>query len=223
MALQRDLREVEVKQVGLLGAQTLEAPYTGFFGKLRVPYKLALLVVPLLLPIFYLLFALVSEQRNDINFVRTEKQGVIFLQSTGSLIKAMAEHRSLSAATLSGNQELVVPRTQKAEEINRGLQLLVKMNQAEGDSFGIGERLEALKTSWDTLLAVPHSPTRSFQEHTRLIGQFLRLYEQIAISSNLILDPTAQSYWLVDSVVYRLQSAMETLSPLGLSPCSPSS
>lgn len=96
MALQRDLREVEVKQVGLLGAQsrkvrvdaeTLEAPYTGFFGKLRVPYKLALLVVPLLLPIFYLLFALVSEQRNDINFVRTEKQGVIFLQSTGSLIK----------------------------------------------------------------------------------------------------------------------------------------
>lgn len=221
MALQRDLREVEVKQVGLLGAQsrkvrvdaeTLEAPYTGFFGKLRVPYKLALLVVPLLLPIFYLLFALVSEQRNDINFVRTEKQGVIFLQSTGSLIKAMAEHRSLSVATLSGNQELVVPRTQKAEEINRGLQLLVKMNQAEGDSFGIGERLEALKTSWDTLLAVPHSPTRSFQEHTRLIGQFLRLYEQIAISSNLILDPTAQSYWLVDSVVYRLQSVMETLS-----------
>lgn len=221
MALQRDLREVEIKQVGLLGAQnrkvqvdaeTLEAPYTGFFGRLRVPYKLALLVVPLLLPIFYLLLALISEQRNDINFVRTEKQGVLYLQGTGSLIKAMAEHRSLSAAALSGNQELVVPRTQKAEEINRGLQLIIKMNQAEGDAFGIREQLEALKTSWDTLLAAPHSPTQSFQEHTRLIGQLLRLYEQIAIGSNLILDPTVQSYWLVDSVVYRLLPVMETLS-----------
>ncbi len=223
MALQRELREVEIKQVGLLGAQSrkvrvdaeaLEAPYTGFFGNLRVPYKLALLVVPLLLPIFYLLLALMFEQRNDINFVRAEKQGVLFLQSTGSLIKAMAEHRSMSAATLSGNQELIVPRSQKAEEISRSLQLLERMNRTEGDPYGVGERLAAIRTNWDTLLAVRYSPAQSFQAHTQLIGQLLELYEQMAIGSNLILDPTVQSYWLVDSVVYRLPPVMETLSQI---------
>lgn len=223
MALQRELREVEIKQVGLLGAQSrkvrvdaeaLEAPYTGFFGNLRVPYKLALLVVPLLLPIFYLLFALAFEQQRDINFVRTEKQGVLFLQSTSSLIKAMAEHRSMSAATLSGSQELVVPRSQKAEEISRSLQLLDRMNRTEGDPYGIGDRLAAIRIDWDTLLAMRYSPTQSFQAHTRLIGQLLGLYEQMAIGSNLILDPTVQSYWLVDSVVYRLPPVMETLSQI---------
>ncbi|AWR85908.1 methyl-accepting chemotaxis protein [Meiothermus taiwanensis] len=223
MALQRELREVEIKQVGLLGAhsrkvrvdaEALEAPYTGFFGNLRVPYKLALLVVPLLLPIFYLLFALMFEQRNDINFVRAEKQGVLFLQSTGSLIKAMAEHRNMSTATLSGNQELVLPRSQKAEEISRSLQLLDRLNRTEGDPYGVGERLAAIRTNWDTLLAVRYSPAQSFQAHTQLIGQLLELYEQMAIGSNLILDPTVQSYWLVDSVVYRLPPVMETLSQI---------
>lgn len=221
MALQRDYREVEVKQIGLLGAQsrkvrvdaeTLEAPYTGFFGSLRVPYKLALLVVPLLFPIFYLLLVLVGEQRNDVNFVRAEKQGVLFLQNSGDLLKAMAEHRNISAVILSGNQELVVPRTQKAEEVSRNLLLLEQINRSAGDPFGIGEKLAALKTDWDTLLAVRISPMQSFQEHTRLIQQLLGIYEQIAIGSKLTLDPTAQSYWLVDSVVYRIPPVMETLS-----------
>ena len=223
MALQRDYREVEVKKAGPLGAQsqrlrvdaeTLEAPYTGFFGRLRIPYKLALLIVPLLFPICYLLLTLVGEQRSDINLVRAGKQGVLFLQNTSDLLKAIADHRSLSVATLSGNQELAVARTLKAEEIGRNLQMLEQMNRAEGDPFGLQERLSTLRTRWDTLLAVRYGPSQSFQEHTQLIQELLRIHEQFAIGSGLILDPTARSYWLIDSVVYRIPLVVETLSQL---------
>lgn len=221
MALQRDFREVEIKQVGLLGAQsrkvrvdaeTLEAPVTGFFGNLRVPYKLALLVIPLLFPIFYLLFSLVSEQRSDINFVRAEKQGVLFLQYTSSVIKALGEHRGMSAAVLSGNQDMAIERSKKAEEVQRSLSLLQQINRIEGDPFNLDKDLETLKVNWNTLLAVNQSANRSFIEHTRLIQQVFSLNEKIASSSNLLLDPTKQSYWLVDAVVYRLPPVMEALS-----------
>ncbi|GIW34499.1 methyl-accepting chemotaxis protein [Meiothermus sp.] len=223
MALQRDFREVEIKQVGLLGAQsrkvrvdaeTLEAPSTGFFGNLRVSYKLALLVIPLLFPIFYLLFSLVSEQQSDINFVRAEKQGVLFLQYTSSVIKALAEHRGMSAAVLSGNQDLAIERSKKAEEVQRSLSLLQQINRAEGDPFGLDKDLETLKVNWNTLQAVNQSTNRSFIEHTRLIQQVFSLNERIASGSNLLLDPTKQSYWLVDAVVYRLPPVMEALSQI---------
>lgn len=223
MALQRDFREVEIKQVGLLGAQsrkvrvdaeTLEAPRTGFFGNLRVPYKLALLVIPLLFPIFYLLFSLVFEQRSDINFVRAEKQGVLFLQYTSSVIKTLAEHRGMSALVLSGNQDLAIERSKKAEEVQRNLSLLQQINRAEGDPFGLEKELETLRVNWNTLQAVNHSANSSFIEHSRLIQQVFRLNEKIASGSNLVLDPTRQSYWLVDTVVYRLPPVMEALSQM---------
>ncbi|MCX7782528.1 MAG: methyl-accepting chemotaxis protein [Meiothermus sp.] len=223
MALQRDLREVEIKQLGLLGAQSrkvrvdaevLEAANTGFFGNLRIPYKLALLVIPLLFPIFYLLFSLIFEQRSDIDFVRSEKQGVLFLQQTSALIKAIAEHRGMSAAVLSGNRDLVIERSKKAEEVQRNLLLLQQINRAQGDPFGLKKDLETLGANWNTLQAVNHSAARSFVEHTRLIQQLSGLNEKIASSSNLLLDPTRQSYGLVDAVVYRLPPVVETLSQI---------
>ncbi len=223
MALQRDLREVEIKQLGLLGAQSrkvrvdaeaVEATNTGFFGNLRIPYKLALLVIPLLFPIFYLLFSLVFEQRSDINFVRAEKQGVLFLQQTSALIKAIAEHRGLSAAVLSGNGDLAIERSKKAEEVRRNLQLIQQINRAEGDPFGLAKDLEGLEANWNTLQAVNYSTNRNFVEHTRLIQQLTVLTEKIAAGSNLLLDPTRQSYWLVDTVVYRLPPVVEALSQI---------
>jgi len=223
MALQRDFREVEIMQVGLLGAQNrkvrvdaelLETPSTGFLGNLRIPYKLALLVIPLLFPVFYLLFSLVFEQRSDINFVRAEKQGVVFLQSTSGLIKAIAEHRGMSAAVLSGNQELAIARSKKAEEILRSLMLLEQANRAEGDPFGLAKDLEVIKNSWSTLQALNYGATQSFLEHTRLIQQLSQLIEKIASGSNLLLDPTPQSYWLVETVVYRIPPVMEALSQI---------
>ncbi len=223
MALQRDFREVEIKQLGLLGAQgrkvrvdaeVLEAPHTGFFGNLRIPYKLALLVVPLLFPIFYLLFSLVLEQRSDINFVRAEKQGVLFLQYTSTLIKSIAEHRGMSAAVLSGNRDLAIERSKKAEEVQRDLLLLQQINRAEGDPFGLERDLEALKVNWNTLQAVYNAANRSFIEHTRLIQQLYAINEKVVSGSNLVLDPTRQSYWLVDALVYRLPPVMETLSQI---------
>ncbi|MCS7194219.1 MAG: methyl-accepting chemotaxis protein [Meiothermus sp.] len=221
MALQREFHEVEVKQVGLLGAQPrklrvdaelLEAPITGFFGNLRIPYKLALLVLPLLFPLFYLLFSLVLEQQADINFVRAEKQGALLLQHTSTLIKNISEHRSMSAAVLSGNQELAIPRSQKAEEVNRGFALLEQTLRSEGDPLGLGKRLEALKVRWDTTLALNTNAELYIREHTQLVQQLFALNEQIAAQSNLLLDPTVQVYWLVDSVVYRLPQVMEALS-----------
>ncbi|MDW8425856.1 MAG: methyl-accepting chemotaxis protein [Meiothermus sp.] len=223
MALHRNLREVEVKQIGLLGAQsrkvrvdaeTLEAPNTGFFGRLRIPYKLALLVVPLLVPIFYLLFSLVFEQRRDINFVRTEKQGVVFLQQSSALIKALAEHRGMSAAVLSGNRDFAIERSKKAEEVQRSLLLLQQINLAQGNPFGLAEDLEALEIRWNTLQAVNQSADRSFVEHTRLIQQLLGLNSKIASDSNLLLDPTKESYWLVETVVHRLPPVVEALSQI---------
>lgn len=222
MALQRDFREIEIRELGLLGAQerkvqvnaeALEAPYTGFFGNLRIPYKLALLILPLLFPIFYLLFSLVLEQRKDINFARAEKQGVLFLQFTSTLRKTLAEHRGLSTAILSGNRELAIERSKKAEEVQRDLLRLQQANRAEGDPFGLEKDLEAFKVNWETLLALPISDaSRSFTEHTRLIQALDRISEKIAFSSYLILDPTGQSYWLVDAVVYRLPAVMEALA-----------
>lgn len=223
MALQRDFREVEIKQLGLLGAQkrkvlvdaeVLETPNTGFFGNLRIPYKLALLVVPLLFPIFYLLFSLVFEQRSDINFVRAEKQGVLFMQNSSTLIKALSEYRAMSAAVLSGNQDLVMERSKKAEEVQRNLLLLQQINRSEGNPFGLEKDLETLMVNWNTLQALNNSANQSFIGHTRLLQQLYSINEKIASSSNLVLDPTKQSYWLVDAVVYRLPPVMESLSQL---------
>lgn len=223
MALQRDLREVEIKQLGLLGAQiqkvrvdaeALETLNVGFFGNLRIPYKLALLVIPLLFPIFYLLFSLIFEQRSDINFVRAEKQGVLFLQNTSTLIKTIAEHRSMSTAVLSGNSDLAIDRSKKAEAISRNLSLIQQINRAEGDPFGLAKDLEAIEANWNILQAINYSANRSFVEHTRLIQKLSGLNEKIASGSNLLLDPTKQSYWLVEAIVYRLPPVVEALSQI---------
>ncbi|RDI96045.1 methyl-accepting chemotaxis protein [Meiothermus sp. QL-1] len=211
MALQRELREVEVREVGLLGAQPrkvrvdagiLEAPNTGFFGNLRIPYKLALLVLPLLFPLFYLLVSLVLKQQAEINFVRAEKQGVAFLQHTGSLAKAISEHRSLVA--LGGSTPL---QQQKAEEVDRAFASLEQLARNEADPFDLIQPLEALRARWNALL----NPGSDPREHAQLIQELNRLSEQIAFRSNLLLDPTVQVYWLADSVVYRLPQVLEVL------------
>ncbi len=185
-------------------------------GQLALKWKLAVVVGALGIPIVALSYFLISEKNQNIDFAQKEIYGVAYNMPLRRLQQHLAEHRGMSNAYLSGDSAFKERLVNKQADIEAALQLASEMEQKYGALLGAGAKWQAIKAEWDKLKdsALALSAAESFKQHTALIRSVLDLVTHVGDTSNLILDPELDSYYLMDAVVNKLPPLVEALGVL---------
>ncbi len=182
-----------------------------FLGRLNLKQKFVLVGFGLCLPIAILTFLLISEKNKAINFAEKELLGSELLVSVGDLLVDMGQHRGLTNMYLNGNTAVRPKILSKQKQIANDMQVLAANNQQVAEILDTSTRWQEIEQSWDVLKEAVRdsSASDSFSQHTELIATILAFVNHIGDTSNLILDPDIDSYYMMSTVVLRVPELIE--------------
>jgi len=184
--------------------------------RLKIWQKLALLVAVLGLPIGLLTYLLMAEKNLAIDFAYQEIRGTQYLQPVRTLLQHIAEHRGLSSTYLDGDASFREKITAKQDQLVADLTAMDAVDAQLGNTLQSNDSWPTIKTDWKNLKMAVFNLTAkdSFARHTALIGKLLDLTLYISITSNLVLDPEPETYYLMDIAINRIPILTERLGQL---------
>jgi methyl-accepting chemotaxis protein len=185
-------------------------------NRLKVWQKLALLVAALGTPTILLAYLLVAEKNLAIDFACKEILGTQYLQSARALLQHLAEHRGMSNVYLNGDASFKEKLAAKQNQLAEDIKAMDAVDAQYGGLLDSTASWQAIKADWQNLGTRVFDLTAqdSFARHTALLEKLLDLTTQVSITSNLVLDPDSDSYYLMDVAVNRLPFLVEHLGQL---------
>ena len=171
------------------------------FKHVSVKGKFAVIIVSLMIPIGILLYLLVAEKDIAITFARQEISGNRYLRPLHLLLTNIPRyHLDAGTAGEGGARDRIVS----------ALAELAAVQQDLGAGLKTTEKHSALLSSWkglDGRAAQPDAYAATLQSVQALISQ-------VGDTSNLILDPDLDSYYVMDATLLKLPAIEDILFQL---------
>jgi methyl-accepting chemotaxis protein len=195
--------------------KVLFAPAVAMLNRMRYPAKFSLLGLISLLVIGFLLVQLTLSLREGIVFAEKELDSIQRVPTLLKVIELTQQHRGLSSGVLNGNEELR-PRLQKKTE-----ELVVAMKAADETlattvAPSASKRWSEVNSGWETLRTsgLQMKAHDNLVAHTALIRKAILALHDLGDDGNLTLDPSADSYYLIDNTLRRVPDVSERLGRL---------
>jgi hypothetical protein len=204
-----NITSVEFDSVGEIAA----APR----GGLLVSTRLLFLVLSLLVPLAIVVFLLVNQQQQQINFASRERDGAVYLRSLGTLLQRFSEHRGLVNSQQRAIGAVSTAQKKKAEQINTLLTATDQLTTRFGAAFKTKEIYDRVKSNWNSIQEnlATSSADSNFESHSRLIRiEMFDLLRTVANNSNLILDPSLDTFYTVDLAVAKIPSIVDDIGQI---------
>jgi signal transduction histidine kinase/ActR/RegA family two-component response regulator len=184
----------------------LLAPGVGLMNRLRYPQKFVLISCLFALPLVLLSYLWLDEMADRLTFARRERAGLEYIVALRQLLDPLQRAHALSvlaaADQQAGGRALEIERGR----IALGVEAVDRVDGRLGRMLGTADLWPSLR-SRATDRAVPAAP---------LVAETLRLIAHVGDSSNLILDPELDSYYVMDAVVLRLPTLSDQLRVIGV-------
>lgn len=183
--------------------------------RLTEPINLIALLLIFIFPFALVVYQLIAEIDNKIEFTQKEKIGLAYNYPLKNLLVAVIEHRTQVNHYLNGDKSLAPAIATAAEKIETAIQNLKAVEKQLSAQCKASPQSLALQTSmngkWQRLKEQKFnlSATQSWQAHTIIVNDILALIAHIGDVSNLILDPSLDSYYLMNTVVTHLPLTIE--------------
>ncbi len=190
----------------------LLAPGIGAMRRLRIPLKMALMGLFLVVPLALLLTTMVRGLRADSVYIRSELEGARLVNSLADLTTQVQAHRTLSLVASGGDaaaaQALGTQRKRLAAS-----QARFNATLAETRSFELAD-WAPIDAAIKDLAAGRHSSQRqeALAAHSKAIDSMRRMSQHIGERSGLLFDPEAVSFFLMDMAVERLIPLTESIA-----------
>jgi len=191
----------------------LFAPAKAAMGRLHYLHKFVLIFVIFLIPLGILSSILFRSITQDVQFLEQERRGVEYIGVLRPLLEKIPQHRGMTNAYLNGDDSFKDKIGAIRSDIDRSFIALKKLDDKLGGALRTGGKVRALKRQWRHLEdnALKMQSAESFAAHSVLIKAVIGLIAEVGDSSNLILDPELDSYYLMDAVVNRLPSLTDAM------------
>ena len=195
---------------------SLFAPAVGLMNRLKYPYKFAVIGIVALVAIAYLLVSLTIQLLGTLEQGQRELDGIALVKPLLRYVQAVQQHRGISSGVLGGNAALGEKAKDKAAEIAELGVAVDAAIAAHGAGFGAKDEWEAIKQEWKDLsgawptLAEP----ANLAAHGSLAEHVLQLNGAIADASRLVMDPSLDSFYLVDTAVFTLPETLERMGKI---------
>jgi len=184
------------------------APGVHLMRQLRLPVKLAIMGLVLVIPMTLLVVDSYLGTRHDIRVARDELVGARQVSQLIDLAAGLQQHREALLLGADGD-DARQRRAAVAETVRSAAGALqpAPLGSTPGE-------WAALRGSIDGLVAGNAAPRRDelMARYAQVIGQLHQQVQLSAEASGLLLDPDAKSYYLMDLAVERLPVWIEALS-----------
>ncbi|MBA3869648.1 MAG: response regulator [Anaerolineae bacterium] len=191
-------------------------PASRLMSRLKYPQKFMLIVILLLLPLVVVLTQFLSKINEDIDFAAKERLGLIYNAPVLDFLQHIQRYSSLKTAILNGEQSFQSALADEEKAADQAAQTVDSVDQQYGDTLQTSSAWAAIKGQWEILKkASPNmNPATSASSYDQLTNNILKLVVISGNSSNLILDPDIDSYYLMDTVINKLPPLTEYLSQI---------
>lgn len=165
------------------------------------------------------LFWVLGDVRKDIQFIRKEIGGTRYIRNIEEFRESLQQER-VTALALRFN-----PALETALDTNRA-NLLKRLNRLDRASrryarrFLVWEQWQKtrpqIRQLTEPLANLKQSPTRLLPLYTRTETVLIQIIQRVTDHSNLILDPSLDTYYLMEAATHTIPMLDEKLTDLGL-------
>lgn len=189
-------------------------PGAALMRKLRLPVKLLILSLVLLIPLLLITVSANLRLSEAIEVTRDEADGALWVQQIGVLTRAVQKHRGQTNMAISGNRGVRDTLGQTRQSLAAEVAKLDAAIALRPD-FELAREWAALKSRIEALPELEQRPApQAFAEHTDLIGALRQLIYTTAERSSLLFDPVPATYFLMDMVVIHTPVWAERLAQI---------
>jgi methyl-accepting chemotaxis protein len=186
-------------------------PGVGLMRSLRLPTKLGMLTLVLIVPLVLISVSLVQRLNESIRVTQDEVDGVTVVGELTHVVHAVQKHRGQVNMVLAGNAS-AKEALQTAQTELGAASMLAKKSLLARPGF-------ALETGWvelqNRLEQLPSStslpPEQAFALHSALVHDLRELIYMVGERSSLLFDPVPSTYFLMDQMVNHLPLWSERL------------
>jgi twitching motility protein PilJ len=198
----------------------MSAPKKSFAKfRLKVWQKLALIALPVLVPISVLLFITYNTKADTIRVANAEKRGLEYNRKLRKLLDHLQQHRGSSNAAIGGDLGLRATVMEKQTLINQDFVEIDAVDAKFGAEFKTTEEYNRIKTEVNQLKNQIFSlntdkvqaQAESKARHNKLILDIASLMTTVGERSGLVLDPEVTTYWLQLVMFDRIPATTDNL------------
>jgi signal transduction histidine kinase/HPt (histidine-containing phosphotransfer) domain-containing protein/ActR/RegA family two-component response regulator len=180
------------------------APAVALMNRLRYPQKFVLISLLFALPLGLMLVFWLGEIEDRLTFARKERAGVEYVAALRRLLEPLEIVQALGRRE-GGDDAVGMRVTRERLRLAEAAAALDRLDEQTGAALHVHDLWQALR------VRVVHPSV----EPATLIAETLPLMTHVGDTSNLILDPELDSYYLMDAVVMRLPALSRHLAALG--------
>lgn len=194
---------------------------------MKVWQKLTLISLSFSLPLAVLLSLLIRGINADIHFARLERSGNAYQRPLELLLEYLPQHQRLAQQAPQGAPPLREALSKSQARIDQAFEALTTIDQQLGTALqftaeGLGKRgrehlrVSTVQAEWHDLKASLErlSSQASAERHRHLMTDVRTMITHAGDTSNLILDPDLDSYYLMDITLLALPQTQERLATI---------
>ncbi len=196
-----------------------------WFRKLKVSQKLALISILFVLPDSVMLYLFITAINDNIDVARLEQKGNVYQRPLEELLELIPQARMIADEALRGNAGAWNDLQTKEKEVDAAFKDLENVDRELGVELqftdeGLAKRHREYyrpKTvfgEWTKLKSdLPKlTPEQSAERHLHLVADIRTMITHAGDTSNLILDPDLDSYYLMDATLLALPQSQDRLA-----------
>jgi PAS domain S-box-containing protein len=189
-------------------------PAISLMNHLKYPQKFVLISILFVLPLALVMTLLIREMNSRIDFAQKEFYGNAYLRPLRAMLEHTLENKMLADQYLQGDASLKPQLLSNQTKIDQDFEALATVEQKLGPKLQTVEQFNQLKVTWqnlqDKLLAGDTAKSEAL--HNDFIAKIRGLISHVGNTSNLILDPDLDSYYLMDEVLLKLPEGQDLLA-----------
>lgn len=180
----------------------------------RLPARGVLLILFLVftIPFGFVVNRLVEEIDKSVEFAAKEQLGVQYNSSLRRFFEKVAQHQYLANAYLTKNLDDLTKFQLQQAAIEQAIQETDAIDQTLNAKLQTTSDWQEIRSKWFNLKARlgSYSPETSLTEHRELLQLVQQLMAQVGDTSNLVLDPDLDTYYLIDAFVTKLPQMLKS-------------
>ena len=205
----------------------MQQSITRVLNATKLTQKLWLICGGLLLPIGMLLYFLISDINKDIHFAELERYGIEYQRPLQQLLRHLPQHQILAHKHIQNRSSSTNELLHQQHIIDDDMKQVAAVQKTFGDDLqftdeGLEKRQRTnaspdnLRAMWKQLqqglgtLTIEQCDAR----HKELRTLILTMITHCGNTSNLVVDPALDSYYLADATVLALPPAQDRLAEL---------
>jgi methyl-accepting chemotaxis protein len=193
--------------------QPVFAPAVRLLSRLRFAHKFILIGLVLLIAIAVVGRAYLQTQSSQIAFSAKERVGVRVIDPAGQLLGRLAAARATAVRAAAGDEDAARELDGRLAAVREASEEVDAAVKADGAELALEQDWETLRDSIDaTLEALPRGVAKRSEALGELTTGAAALVVKAGDTSNLILDPDLDSFYVMDALVTKVPGMLSGLA-----------